>query len=51
MTSTADYKQGWEDGIQTNFFFEPNGRTGEALEAYTQGFNDGAEATEPDGEY
>ena len=51
MTNTADYKQGWEDGIQTNFFFMPNDRTGEALEAYLQGFNEGVEATYPDVEY
>ena len=51
MTNTVDYKQGFEDGIQPNCPFMPNGRTGEALEAYAQGYNDGVDATDPSNEY
>lgn len=43
---SVDYKQGWEDGIQTNCYFKSNNRDGEYLDAYKQGFFEAVEATE-----
>ena len=38
-----DYKQGWEDGIQTNAYVNRGDRTGDALLAYDAGFSDAAD--------
>ena len=48
---SADYEQGWEDSIQTNLCLLPGIRAGQALEAYLQGYIDGANATAHSWEY
>ena len=39
----ADYRQGHSDGGDFNPRFEPLGRSGPALEAYTSGYREGNE--------
>lgn len=42
----ADYKQGWEDGIQTNPCVNRGERTGENRKAYDAGFSDAVDVIE-----
>ena len=39
----ADFEQGRDDGSQTNPYYTPLNRAGEALDAYTDGFKFGGE--------
>lgn len=39
----ADFEQGREDGSETNPYNKPGNRTGDALEAYNDGFKFGGE--------